>query len=162
MFKIEQLTKNDIDKIIEFEAQEAPPFPIYYAYDRKTLEKDLFGDKDAKAYGVFDKDKLIGWAAYRSIEKDDGSDKGVYEMSGMVVAKKYRRRGIGLKLFKLRLDELLQKRDLKRIYATNYPKNTPIIVLYLTNGFVIYDYKKDLYGPGADRIYIKYEKLEKA
>lgn len=161
MIRIRELTKDYIDKILELESDSAPQLPVYYPYDRETLENDIFGGKDSKAFGAFDKDKLVGWGAYRYAEKENGIDKGVYEMCSLVVDKKYRRHGIGLKLFNIRLQELLKKKNLTKIYATNYPKNIPIILLYLNNGFVIYDYKKNVYGEGGDRIYVMYEKLHK-
>lgn len=158
MIKYKELFIADVTKILELESHSAPRLPVYYPYDLDALEHHIFGNKDHKVYGAFDGDKLVGWAAYRNSEKEDGSEKGVYEMCSLVVDKKYRRQGIGLKLFKVRLNELLKKKKLTRIYATNYPRNLPIILLYLKNGFVIYDYKKDVYGPGGDRIYLKYAK----
>jgi ribosomal protein S18 acetylase RimI-like enzyme len=161
MIKLVELTKNDIDKILDLEAQSALQLPVYYPYDREALDSYIFQNKDAKAYGAFDGDKLVGWSAFSCREKSDGTDKGFYEMCGIVVDAKYRRQGIGKKLFNIRLQELLKKEAVIKIYATNYPKNIPILLLYLTNGFVVYDYKKDVYGPGGDRVYVKYDKLEK-
>lgn len=46
---------------------------------------------------------------------------------------------------------------MKSIIATAYPKNVAITILFLKNGFVISDCKKDLYGPGADRVYMRYQ-----
>lgn len=160
MIKIKILKAQDAESILELESRCGLKLPSYIPYDRKQLDIYIFNNKDAKAFGAYDKDELIGWSGYSCMEKEDGTDRGVYEMCGMVVDPRYRRQGIGLKLFKVRLEELLKKKNLKRIYATNFPKNSPIIILYLTNGFVIYDYKKDIYGPGADRIFVKYEAIE--
>jgi|GEM_PF-1263720 len=161
MIKIIELSEKDINKILELESHSAPKLPMYYGYNSEALEYQLFKNKDAKVYGAMNGEKLVGWAAYRCSEKEDGTDKGVYEMCSLVVDKDYRRKGVGLKLFNKRLQGLLKKKDLVKIYATNYPKNIPIIMLYLTNGFVPYDYKKDVYGIGGDRLYVKYERLEK-
>lgn len=159
MIEIRPLDASDADKILEFESHCDVKLPAYYPYDRESLNSYIFNNKDAKAFGAFDKDTLVGWSAYSCMEKPDGTDKGVYEMCGIVVDPKYRRQGIGLKLFNARLSELLKKNGLTKIYATNYPKNTPILILYLSNGFVIYDYKKDVYGPGGDRVYVKYDRF---
>jgi GNAT superfamily N-acetyltransferase len=159
MVVIKALTSEDADWILEFESKHAPKLPVYYPYDREALDSYIFKNKDGKAFGAFDKDLLVGWAGYSCKEKAGEVDKGVYEMSGLVVHSNYRRQGIGLKLFKARMEDLLSKPGLKRIYATNYPLNSPIIILYLTNGFVIYDFKKDCFGPGIDRLFLKYEKL---
>ncbi len=151
MIKIRSLDKSYIDKILALEAESAPPFPIYYGWTKEALERDIFSENSGKAFGAFDGDKLVGWSSYQK------EPNGVYQMSGIVVDKNYRRKGIGLRLFKIRIKELLEKPDLTKIYATNYPKNSPIIIMELNHGFVIYDYKKDVYGPGADRVYVKYE-----
>lgn len=160
MIKIKTLSSKDADRIIEFESHCGVKLPAYYPYDRESLDSYIFKNKDAEAFGAFEGDVLVGWSAYSCMEKEDDTDKGVYEMCGLVVDPKYRRRGIGLKLFKIRLKKLLKKDGLTKIYATNYPKNSPILILYLNNGFVIYDFKKDVYGPGGDRVYLQYDKLE--
>jgi ribosomal protein S18 acetylase RimI-like enzyme len=159
MINICELTSSEADNILQFESHCELKLPVYYPYDRESLDSYVFKNIDGKAFGAFDQNRLVGWSAYSCREKENGIDKGVYEMCGIVVDPEYRRQGIGLKLFKVRMGELLKKSSLKMIYATNYPKNVPIILMYLNNGFVIYDYKRDVYGPGGDRVYLKYDNL---
>lgn len=84
------------------------------------------------------------------------SEEGEYAMSSLVVDQDFRRQGIGMKLFYKRLEKIKKKPDMNKIVATAYPKNIGIIILYLKNGFIISDFKNDLYGPGADRVYLEY------
>lgn len=155
--KIVKLSIEDIDSILELEKVGAPAPHMYYAYDEKAL-KNLFSNNQGEAFGVFDKERLIGWASYRFPWNDYNNEEGIYEMSSMVVDPKFRRKHVGITLFNHRLEIIKAKPDMKMIYATAHPANTPIICLYLNNGFIIYDFKKDKYGPGADRVYMKYSK----
>lgn len=156
--EIRKLDQSYIESLLDLESHSAPEPPVYMKYDRENLEK-LFTDSSKSAvFGAFEGDTLIGWASYRSGFGLEKSEIGEYAMSSMVVHKDYRRKGIGTKLFNVRMKELLEKDDLKKVIATAYPKNVGIIILFLKNGFYIADYKKDLYGPGIDRIYLEYAK----
>ena len=159
MTKIRQLTKEDIGLILELESHSAPPMPAYFAYDKKDLESVIFASKVNKAYGAFDGSRLVGWGAYE-VTKDGVSEGCIYQMSSLVVDKEYRRKGIGLQLFEVRMQDILNKKDAKEIFVTTYPKNSPTLIMYLTHGFVIYDFKKNAYGEGADRVYLKYDGLK--
>ncbi len=159
MTKIRELTKEDIDLILELEAHSAPQMPAYFAYDRKDLENDIFSSKGNKAFGAFDGSRLVGWGAYE-VTKDGDSESCIYQMSSLVVDKEFRRKGIGLQLLEVRMQDILKKKDAKEIFVTTYPKNSPTLIMYLTHGFVIYDFKKNAYGEGADRVYLKYDGLE--
>lgn len=152
---IVKLGIDNIEDIIKLEERGAPAVNMYYRYDRKALT-NLFSHDQGEAFGIFDKGLLVGWASYRAPWNDYNEEEGIYEMSSLVVDPEYRRKKIGLALFKHRLEIIKSKSDMTMIYATAHPANTPIICLYLNNGFVIYDFKKDKYGPGADRVYMKY------
>lgn len=154
--KITKLDKRDIDAILNLESHSAPKKPTYAKYDRESLEFIFDNSESCSAFGLMDNSKLIGWSSYRANWNKDNKSDGTYEMSSLVIHKDYRRVGLGLKLFNKRLKDILSKPNVKTIYATAYPKNTPIILLYLNHGFEIYDFKKNVYGKGADRIYLKY------
>jgi ribosomal protein S18 acetylase RimI-like enzyme len=157
-FTVKELSKDNINEILDLEKSSAPQKLFYYRYDKPGLLEIFNNPKTCKAFGAFDGSKLIGWASYRS--DNDRYKDGIFEMSSLMVHKDYRRKNIGLLLFNTRLKELLSRTDVKHIYATCYPKNTPIIMLYLSNNFYIHDFKKDVYGPGADRLYLRYKDLE--
>lgn len=154
--QIQKLTPSSIEEILKLESHSAPEIPIYFKYDEEALKK-LFENPDkAEVFGAFSGERLVGWASYRSGFGLEGSEEGEYAMSSLVVDNDFRRKGVGTQLFHKRLNILKDKPDMKRILATAYPKNIGIIILYLKNGFVISDYKKDLYGPGADRVYLEF------
>lgn len=155
--EIIKLDKSYVDKILTLEADSAPEQPFYFKYDKESLE-DLFEARDkASVFGAFIKNALVGWASYRSGFGLEKSEPGEYAMSSMVVSKNFRKLGIGTMLFEARINEILKKKDLKVIIATAYPKNTAIISLFLKNGFYVSDFKKNLYGEGADRVYLRRE-----
>jgi ribosomal protein S18 acetylase RimI-like enzyme len=147
-YVITELTKTDIDKILTFEKSYAPAMPVYFPYDRETLVKE-FDEGTAYKCGIFIDNELIAYSGYGKKEA------GIYQMDGMVVKPEYRRHGIGQLLFDHRLSKIKEDPALKEIYVTCYPKNTPIIMLYLKNDFEIYDLKKDYYAVGADRIFLR-------
>ncbi len=153
--KIVKLGKENINQILDLESRGAPAENMYYRYNKEALE-DIISRKQGEAFGIYDSEKLIGWASYRYAVNEDEIEEGVYEMSSLVVDPEYRRKGVGVALFNHRLETIMSKDDVKMIYATAHPANTPILCLYLNNGFIIYDFKKDKYGPGADRVYMKY------
>ena len=48
-----------------------------------------------------------------------------------------------------------KKKKFTKIYLTVSPLNTGALLLYVKNGFVIFDYKPNVYGPGADRVFLE-------
>ncbi|HWS83970.1 MAG TPA: hypothetical protein VN207_06895 [Ktedonobacteraceae bacterium] len=42
----------------------------------------------------------------------------------------------------------------KEIFLTVSPLNFAALLLYLKNGFIISDYRRDVYGLGVDRVYM--------
>jgi ribosomal protein S18 acetylase RimI-like enzyme len=49
----------------------------------------------------------------------------------------------------------IKKRNAQRAFLTVSPLNTGALILYLKFGFKIYDFRKDVYGPGSDRAYLQ-------
>jgi len=102
------------------------------------------------------KDKLIAWGAYRTQYKDDNlTQKETYEISSIVVDKNRRRKGMGKAILNKIIGEIKKNQQFRNIYLTVSPLNLGALFLYLKNGFVICNFKKDVYGPGADRVYLK-------
>ena len=154
---IQLLSFTDKDNILKLEVESAPDSPYYYRYsnDVKALDYIFENPISSKAFGVYEKEKLIAWCAYRTKWNDDNSQEdGQYEISSVVVDKSNRRKGIGNKLLKHSIDYIRNHQDFKSIYLTVYPGNIPALIMYLQNGFIIYDFKKDVYGPGSDRLYL--------
>lgn len=149
------LTRQNIPDIIALEKDHAPDRPYYAKYDKKALSF-IFDNPDiCKAYGIFDKNKLIVWGAYRSQWSEYNSEEeGIYEISSIVVNADCRRRGLGNRLLDKLFSDIKKGKNFKRIYLTVSPKNIGALFLYLHNGFEIYDFKKDVYGPGSDRVYL--------
>lgn len=79
-------------------------------------------------------------------------------MSSIVVDKPHRRKGIGRAILNKIIQDINKNQDYTEIYLTIYPDNLAPLLLYLKSNFVIYNYKKDVYGPGSDRLYLRLKK----
>lgn len=150
--EIKEIGSEYIDDILELEGDHAPGLPEYYAYDREDLEENMPRPWNF-TFGAFDGEKLVGWASCHPNSKDESQ----FYMSSMVVHTDYRRQGVGQALFDARMKKLAELGKIKSITCTTYPKNAPLLILYLKNGFYIADFKKDLYAPGADRVILRKE-----
>ncbi len=152
--KLKILTKKDIDLIIELEKHSAPEKPHYARYDIKALSYIFENPNKCGAFGMFDDKKLIGWGAYRSNWKKNNKESEICEVSSIVVDKDYRRSGLGNTILN-KILEVLKLKKLDKAFLTVSPLNVGALILYLKRGFLIYDFRKDIYGPGADRIYLE-------
>lgn len=152
--KIKELTREHITAIMVLEKDHAPDRPHYARYDKEALNFIFDNPKICHAYGIFGGDDLICWGAYRSGWSKDNLEEGVYEISSIVVHTDYRRKGLGKMMLDKILKEIRRNQKYKKIYLTVSPLNLGALLLYLKNGFMIYDFKKNVYGEGADRIYL--------
>lgn len=153
--KIKNLTSKDIHSILELESHSGPDKPLYSRYNKKALQY-IFNNTGCNALGAFEGNQLIGWGAYRSKWSKYNKEAGVFEISSIVVDKTKRKKGIGSKILYLILNKIKSAENVKKIYLTVSPLNKVALMLYLKNGFVIFDYKKNLYGPGSDRIFLEF------
>lgn len=152
--EINELTAKNIKDILNLEKDSAPDKPYYSKYDDEALNFIFNNPKTCKAYGLFENNKLIAWGCYRTQWKDENVKEGVYEISSIVVDKNQRRKGLGKQVLKIIIEDIKKSQDYKEIYLTVYPGNLGALLLYLNNNFLIYNYKKDVYGPGPDRVYL--------
>ena len=151
--QIKQLLKANIKDIIELEKNNAPDKPYYARYDDKALNFIFDNPKTCHAIGLYDDDKLIGWGAYRTNWYRHSKEKGV-EISSIVINKNYRRKGLGTVILN-KIISKLKENKIKNIFLTVSPLNVGALILYSKNGFIIFDYKKDVYGLGSDRVYLR-------
>lgn len=151
--QIKRLESTHLDAILSLESHSAPQVPIYKPYDQDALNFIFSNSDKCAAFGMFDEERLVAWGAYRSDWNADNSQRGVFEISSLVVDRDYRNQGIGGKLLMYIIEQMKDK-NAKKIYLTVSPLNISALVLYLKYGFVIYDYKKDVYGPSVDRLYL--------
>ncbi|MEI6326496.1 MAG: N-acetyltransferase [Candidatus Roizmanbacteria bacterium] len=153
-----QLSSSNITEVLDLEKDNAPNKPYYSKYDIEALSFIFDNPKTCKAYGMYDNNILVGWGSYRTQWKDRNVRDGVYEVSTLVVRQSYRRQGIGKQLLHKIVDDIKKNQTYKEIYLTVYPENISALLLYLYNQFVIYNFKKDVYGPGSDRVYLHLKK----
>lgn len=146
------LTGKDIKSILKLESESAPEKPNYAKYSPQEFQ-DLFDSPEkCLAFGIYSDNELIGWSAYKWVGDN------FYEITPVVVGKNYRGKGLGKALLEHAVKEVLSNHKDAAIFLTVYPQNLNALNLYLKNNFVVYDFKKDYYGPGADRLFLKYSK----
>lgn len=156
--KLKKLSKRNIPQILDLENNHAPDEPYYSKYTIEDLEYLFNNPNNCIAYGLFDKQKLIGWGSYRTNWHRHKQEKDVFEISSIVVNKNYRRRGIGQKILNKILSEW-KKKKYSKAFLTVSPYNKGALHLYLKNDFEIYDKKKNVYGvEGSDRLYLSLNK----
>lgn len=153
--ELRQLSSQNISEILTLEKDNAPDKPYYSKYDKDALEFIFDNSNKCKAYGMYEEDSLVGWGCYRTQWKDENIREGVYEISSIVVHTSFRRKGIGKQILNKIIEDIKRNQDYKEIYLTVYPENVVPLLMYLNNGFIIYNHKKDVYGPGSDRIYLR-------
>ncbi|MBI4004530.1 GNAT family N-acetyltransferase [Candidatus Roizmanbacteria bacterium] len=150
--QIISLTRKDIESILKLESESAPEKPDYIKYSPQELQ-DLFDNLEkCRAFGIYSDNELIGWSGYKWIRGN------LYEITPVVVGKNYRGKGLGKALLEYAVKEVLRNHKDAEIFLTVYPQNLDALNLYLKNNFVVYDFKKDYYGQGADRLFLKHSK----
>lgn len=152
--RLRQLTHTDIPFILELERNHAPDKPLYVKYDEKHLNYIFDNVNKCRAYGVFEGNILVGWGSYSSGWSEENAKDGVYEISSVLVDTSQRGKGIGKRLLEHIIDEIQKKPNYQKIYLTVSPMNIPALNLYINNGFVIYNYKENVYGEGTHRVYL--------
>lgn len=144
-----QLDKTYIPQIIEFEKANSPTDGTYAPFSEEELI-DYFGKNRGVAYGLFDEeDKLKGWAGYMLFKDSE------YEIGPIIVGKDLRGKGWGKKLLEISLKEVEALKKDNMIFLTVSPENIKALNLYLSYGFKIYDFQKNVYGPNTDRLFMR-------
>lgn len=152
---IKSLNSTHISQIIKLESDQTPEKLYYSRYSLKDLQFIFSNPDSCGAVGLFIGKQIIGWGSYRTNWRRHKKEKSVCEISSVVIDKKYRRQGLGLKILNKIIEILEKKIKTHQLFLTVSPLNIPALLLYLKRGFIIYDYRKDIYGPGEDRVYLE-------
>ncbi len=153
--KLKELTKGDLSKVIHLEKHHAPDEPYYSRYNETDLNFIFDNSKTCSAIGLFENDKLIGWGSFRTNWHRHKKEKDVFEISSIVINENYRRKGFGNKILN-KIISKLKRQKFKKLFLTVSPLNIGALLFYINNGFIIYNYKKDVYGKkGSDRLYLR-------
>lgn len=141
------LSRDDIDKIRSFDQTHAPLLPVYHTDTEEELTT-FFKDKTFICYGLLKDKQFIGHCSYM---KDKGC---TYYLNAISIHRDQRRRGIASSVFNKVKQEIVDKGG-KVIFLTVAPQNAPAVKFYEKHGFQTYNVKKNVYGPDADRLYMK-------
>jgi ribosomal protein S18 acetylase RimI-like enzyme len=150
-----QLSANNIEEIMKFEQNHAPDKPLYARATREDLEHVFANNHICGSYGIYDQEKLVAHGAYQSQGDEYSSrEEGIYEICGIVVHSLYRGKGLGKKIVTTVRNEICNNQKYKEMYLAVSPLNVAALVLYLKNGFIISDYRRNVDGPSVDRVYM--------
>jgi len=153
--EVRQLSADNIEEIMKFEQNHAPDKPLYARAKREDLEHVFANNHICRAYGIYVEEKLVALGAYQSQGDEYSSrEEGIYEICGIVVHSLYRGKGLGKKIVNTVRNEIRNNQKYKEMYLAVSPLNVAALVLYLKNGFIISDYRRDVYGPGINRVYM--------
>lgn len=152
---IQTLSRQHIPLILQLESHSAPPSPLYWAYDEEELTSIFDRPDSCEAVGIFEGDTLIAWGSYTPTGDHGDKDAGVFQIGSVMVDVNQRGKGLGKTILNEVVSRIKAHQKFKKIYLTVSPLNKHALMLYLKNGFLIYDFKKDVYGPGMDRVFLE-------
>lgn len=144
---IELLNKDHSKKLLDFIREVDSDFPPPLS-QRNPLDYYVNTILEGSGFGVI-KDKKIIAAAGATLEDNQAN------IMFVGVSKSHRGRGLGKSLICELIKELKEK-EIKRITIRTWPENKAALSLYRRLGFQEFDYKKDICGPGSDRIYLEF------
>jgi len=135
---------DNIEEIMKFEKDHAPDKPLYARATRADLDHAFADNHICRVYGIYDEEKLVALGAYQSQGDEYSSrEEGIYEICGIVVHSLYRGRGLGTKMVNTVRNEIRNNQKYKEIYLTVSPLHVAALVLYLKNGFIVSDDRRD-------------------
>ncbi len=100
---------------------------------------------ESKVFIIMDKEKSIGTVSYKN--QDDGN----ILINGLTIISEYREQGIA----KQAMGKLLDMVGNKNFELLVHPANTPALLIYLSFGFIISDWKDNYFNDGEPRLYLQ-------
>lgn len=136
----QKATIEDIDKFIEIE-KTAVELKVYSGIiDKEEAKEEI---ENNEVYFILKDNKIVG-----STEYQIKSSKHAY-LGGLVILPEFQGQGIAREAAKFRLEKL---KNMDRVDLVTHPRNSKIIMLYLSLGFYIESWKDNYYGDGEPRL----------
>lgn len=145
--QLRRFTRADIQTIRDFDKKHAPHPPQYHIDTTRELNS-FFDNKDFVCYGIYMDQKMIGQVSYVKYAEN------VYFLNALVIHTQHRKKGLASSVFNKVKEEIKEKGG-KEIFLTVSPLNKGAASFYEKHGFKIYDTKKNVYGIGSNRLYMK-------
>lgn len=114
--------------------------------------KDLTTSKEKCAFGLFDRERLIGITGVFTMENPEHCFMGM-----TFIAPKYRGQGLSQLLYKARIDWAAEKKHVKKIIISHRADNLPSKHAIIKHGFEYTGKEKILWPDGVEEIEHKYE-----
>ena len=106
-------------------------------YKKYILESNVFI--------ITNENKPMGTISYKN------QDNGLILINGLTIMPEHRGRGIA----KLAMNKLLNEVGNKNFELVVHPRNTPALLIYLSLGFSIIEWKENYFGDGEPRLYLQ-------
>lgn len=149
-----KVTQTDLEDLLQFDTREffensdyptehQPPFLTLKEVEDALERKDII-------YALYDqKEKMIAYYWFEEHKKENS-----LFVSSLVVARKYRDKGIG-KYFLIKADHLANEKRLQKTNLVVDPLNGRGIHTYLKHGYLIKGFIRDYHGPNSNRLYME-------
>ena len=106
--------------------------------------------QNSQVYAIMKGDEAIGTISYKIQENGEAL------INGLTVKPEHRGKGIG----KLAMSKILDEIGDKKCSLVVHPKNTPALLIYLSLGFLIKEWKNDYFGDGEPRLCLEKENIQ--
>ncbi|MCA9353514.1 GNAT family N-acetyltransferase [Candidatus Nomurabacteria bacterium] len=132
----------DIERFISIEKTAVEEYTYSgiteYSEAKEEIEK-------SNVFFIYRGDTLVGSCEY--IIKDENTA----VLGGLIVLAEFRGSGIARAAALFRIDKV---KNYKNVYLVTHPHNSKVIILYLSLGFKITEWKNNYWGDGQPRILI--------
>lgn len=152
--RIEKISLKDLDPVMDL---------ILFA-ELETLTMDNEEDEawilnrmsrleasGAEFYGVYDKDKMIGFGTIRVEDRPMGACNGygACELLQIGIRNEYRNHGYGSQLLS-HIEQVMRKRKIYSVYLHTYAEDYEVIAFYGKNGYIPRGVIPDVYVPNLE------------
>jgi|SRR3989338_609856 len=141
-----KVTTEDIDKFIEIEKTAVGSKTYSGILDRDEARDEI---ENNEVYFIMKDNEIVGSTEYQIKSPNHGY------LGGLVVFPNFQGQGIAREAAKFRLEKL---KDMERVDLVTHPRNSKIIILYLSLGFYIESWKDNYYGDGEPRLVLVRQK----
>ena len=151
MYSTIKLGISHINDILDLELKHHPDGKLYFATTYDEIYT-LIQKERCAYYWIYDGHDLVAYGAFDGFSHQE---EWSVKIIGIVIHTDYRGQSMWTFLLKKIIHEI-QLFQATKIYLTVASENDIAYSLYEHYGFVKYDFKKDVYGPWFDRIYMEY------
>lgn len=137
---LKQVTEDDWQVIEKLEQASAHPYFAACKGEegyRKYIRKSTM-------YVIMVEDEAIGTISYEE------SSENSFLINGLTVLPAHRKKGIG----RSAMEKIMEELEGAKLSLFVHPKNSPALMLYLSLGFTIEEWRENVFGEGEHRLFL--------